>query len=827
MIESRAGSFFEQLTMDARFGFRSLTRSRAFFSTAVGTLTLAIAASTIILSVVAQVLVRPLPYRDAERLFMLAEADGKSDFRAASYQTFLDWRRESRTMADLAFVRGGSGLLETADGPARVVFGAVTPGFFQALGVKPTLGRTFGPDDESGSTGDVAVLSYEFWRSQCSSDPLVVGRTIQYDGASVRVIGVVPPGVNSFFPQVSFWRPLTPRMASDPAMANRSLHVDSRVLGRLGARSSLGEARAEFRVMQARQAVAYPSESAGWSDGAFFTLREVVVGDVAPMLQLVAGGVIIVFLIACANVSNLFLVRAIGRQREIAIRQALGATGWRLTRQVSTESALIALVASGGGVVLAAWAILAVRSTAPPELPRVAELRVDWSVLGIAFALAVAVVLIVGMRPALRWRSGKLVDSLRQGRQEGGTAGGRKLRSWLSVGQLGLAIALLICGGLLLRSFRRIQTVDLGYDPKGVIGYMLLPPPKFSDFVSSVEIERRVLDAVRAVPGVSSAALINHLPGTSGVPTKILVPGRESSPDGADVASYRTVSAAYFETMRIPLLHGRWFRESDIHSASDGIVISESVARRYWPNRDPTGEAITIFGSSQSRPDYGKPQPSHVLGVVGDVKILAISGVERHSDVYVPYTRSNWPGSGVVVRTSGDVAVLIGTLRRAVRDVDHDIPVSGSPSAGGFATLNTGLSRSLDTRRYVTWLLGGLAVSALALALIGIFGVVAYGVSQRTHEFGIRLALGAAPLRLFSSVLGEVSRMALTGVALGSAAGLALGHALTGILYDTSPADLPTFVIVIVSVVACSIVACAFPARRAARLDPIVALRGE
>jgi putative ABC transport system permease protein len=709
-----------------------------------------------------------------------------------------------------------------------VVFGAVTSGFFTILGVRAAVGRTFAPDEERGFGDQVAVLSNEFWRSRFGGDPAIVGTMIRYDNATVRVIGILPAGVGSFFPQVSVWRPLTGDPVRDPALSNRTLHVDSRIVGRLTSTATIDNARAEFRIIQKRLGVEYPEESSGWITGEFIPVREMVVGDVGTVLLLLGGGVLVVLLIAGANISNLSMVRAIARDREIAIRRAVGASGTRLTMQLLMESAVIALTAGGVSYLMSAWAIRIIRLDAPVGLPRTSELTSDWQSGALAAALGLLTILIIAAAPLLRLHTSRSENPLRQGRSAATSHRTSLLRATLSVGQLALAIALLLCGGLLVRSFWRIQRVELGYDPGNVVAVMLIPPPKKYDTdADAAAVYARLLDAVNRVSGVTSAALINHLPGTSGVPTRIVVPGRPDDVHSTDVASYRSVSADYFRTMRIPILHGRVFTEADVRSPGDGIVISQSVAERYWPRRDPTGEAITIFGSSQSRQDFGRPQPSHVLGVVADVKLLGPAGVERRSDIYVPYTRANWPGTGVVMRIAWNPAKIIADLRSAILSVDPEIPIAPTTTDGGIAFLDDGLARSLSTRRYTTELLAGFAASAFLLALVGVYGVITYGVTQRTHEFGVRLALGARAADVFSLILKEGVRLALLGVGIGVIAGVAASRLFAALLYGTSSTDPATFILVPVTVVSTVILACAVPARRAARLDPVTALRAE
>lgn len=813
------------LAQDIRYAFHTLRRSAAFAAGAIATLTIAIAANTTMLSVIQEVLVHALPYADADRLFMMVEGDGKGGFRGPSYLTFLDWQRQSKTLSGVAFVRGGSAPLVMPAGPERVVYGAVTPGFFDVMGVHPAIGRAFDAGEERGTGGDVAVISYELWQATFGGDRSVLGRTIDYDSAAIRVIGILPPGV-TFFPGMNVWRPLTGKLAADPALRNRNFHVDSRVMGRLKAGVTLDAAKAEFRVIQARLAAEYSEESGGWVTGEFFSMRTVEIGDTAPMLLLLAGGVFVVLLIACVNVSNLSLVRAIARERELAIRRALGATAGRLARQLFTESAVLGVTAGAAGLLLSTWAIRALRAGTGAGLPRATELAVDMRVFAIALALVLFVTLLISLASMFRLRTKGFADPLRGGRHPGASAGAARLKNVLSVAQLGLAVTLLLCGGLLVRSIQKIQRVDLGYDPGHVVEFSLAPPaPRYDRAEDAAALYQRLLDAVGAVPGVTAAAVVNRAPPGPFVPTRVVVPGRGAESQSQDVASYRTVSDGYVRTLHLKVVRGRWFTAADIKAPGDGIVVSESVAQRYWPGRDPVGEAITIFGASQARPDYGAAQPSHVIGVIADLRSFGATGPEPTADVYVPFTRETWPHGNLLVRVMGDPASFIPALKRAVLSVDPAIPVTGSSAGGGPSPMGLGLTQALATRRYVMWLLGAFAASALLLALVGVYGVIAYGVSQRTHEFGVRMALGAAPRDVFSMVLGQGLLLALLGVGLGVGAGLALTRLLTSLLYDTSPTEPGTFLVVSVTVAGTVLLASAIPARHASKLDPTVALR--
>jgi putative ABC transport system permease protein len=811
---------------DLAYSVRTLRRAPAFSVAAVLTLAITIGANTTLLSVVDQVLLRPLPYTDAGRLFNVYERNQKGGLRLPSYPAFRDLQQQTRALSGMAYVRGAGVVLSTPEGPERMVVAWVTPGFFNVLGARAEIGRVFSADEEQGRGATVGVVSHKYWLSHFGGDRSVIGRTIRFDDQSVQLIGVMPLGV-AFPDFADVWTPIAPRIGTDAALASRFLHSDGRVIGRLAPGVTREKAIAELTAIEGRLTAEYPEPGAVWNAGELSPVSAEVIGNAAPMMLILAGAVIVVLLIACLNVSNLSLVRAIGREREMAVRIALGATRVRLAWQLFAESLVIGLTSGAIGVLFTVWAIKTLRARAPGGLPRAAELTVDARVLGIALALSIVAAVLVGFAPALRRNAGRVAEQLRDGRQGGGGGvRGASVRNVLSVAQLALAIALLVSAGLLVESFQRVQRVDLGFDPEHLLGFQLAAPAKYAKATDAAGLYRRTLDVIGALPGVTSVGFINHPPLTGGyVPTHMVVPGRSGNDGTDDSALYATVSGAYFRTAGIRLLRGRLFTDVEVATAGDGIVVSEGVAKHFWADRDPIGQAITVFASSQARPDFGESQPSHVIGVVADVRHFG-QGVDAPMEVYLPYTRETWPFVSILVRASGDPMALAPALRTALRTLDPDIIIGRGSGAQGFTSMSDALSQSLGTRLYIVRMLGAFAACALLLALIGVYGVIAYSVSQRTHEIGLRMALGADPRTVFLMVLLQAVRLAAVGVAVGVAVTIAATRLLQSQLYGTSATDPVAIGVAALAVVATVLAASVFPAMRAARLDPTMAMRG-
>jgi putative ABC transport system permease protein len=811
---------------DLAYAVRTLRKSPGFSITALLTLAICIGATVTVFSVLDRVLLRPLPYPHAERLVLLWEQSEGGDLRLASYPTFRDWREQSRAFDGLAFARGTGGMLASDTGREQLTVASVSRGFFTVLGARPLVGRTFLPEEERA--GGVVVLSHALWRRRFGGDPGVVGRTIQFDGGAVTVVGVMPPGAG--YPEwAELWRPIEPLAATDPALARRGVHSDSRVVGRLAPGVSQVAALADLGAVQGRLAAAYPAESATWTSARLRPLRDQVVGDSRPALLVLGAAVAFVLLIACVNVANLSFVRASTRAREIAIRAVLGASRARIARQLMAESAVLAAAAGALGLLLAAWAVHLLRVKAPLSLPRAAELVVDGRVAGFALALTAVAACVFGVAPTLRAAGVEPGEPLRGGRHTGAGRRGGRVRGLLTVAQLALAVVLLVGAGLLIKSFRRMRAVDVGFDTGHLLAVRISPPsPRYDGAERAEALYRRLLERAAAVPGVTSVAVVNHLPlSGASIATRVLVPGRVEDPRGEDAALYKTVSEGYLRTVGMRLLAGRWFTEADMTRGGVGVVVSDVVATRYWPGESPIGKALTIFRSSQGRPEFGTPMPSQVIGVVSSVRHFGPTEETPTPEVFVPYTRETWPWASLVVRTAGDPARVAPALRRAVLDVDPELPVEGGGRLYGVQPLDGYLSSFLEPQRYATSLLGAFALAALLLAAIGVYGVTAYAVSQRTRELGVRMALGATAANVVRHVLRDGALHAAAGVALGLGGAAAATRLLTKLLFGTSPLDAATFVLVPLLLVAVAAAACLAPALRAARIAPTEAMRAE
>lgn len=808
---------------ELRFTWRALRRSLTYTGTAVLTLTLAMVAAVVVLSVVYGVLGRALPFPSADRLVTVTERNQSGLTRLASYPTFRDWQSQSRAFSGLAYVRGATAILGLPEGFDRLTAGYVTPGFFGILEAQPLLGRVFSQEEEAAGA-NVVVVSYSLWSLVLGGDRSIVGRTIQLDSTAVTVIGVMPPGT-TFPGWVDLWRPIAARVTSDAALGRRDVHVDSRVLGRLAPGASLARASSELATIQSRLATEYPALSKDWVAAELSMYRDGVVGETKPALLVAAAAVTLLFLIACGNIANLSIVRALARERELAVRTALGASKASIIRQFVIEAGVLVSLSTALSFAISVRAIEAVRAFAPPAIPRTNELRIDAQVFATALVLASVAVLLCGVLPSIgvaRWTLG---STLSLGQRTG--VGGRRavrIRRTMVVVQLSLATSLLIGAALLSESFRKVLNVDLGFDPSRLITLRVFPPsPRYDGVESATGLYQRIIEAVHAVPGITAAAIVNHAPLSSVfVTTRIVVPGRE--PLGDDLALYKTVSLGYLETLGVSLQRGRWFSEADFRSRDDGVVISRKLAERYWPNTDPVGQPITVFRSSQARPGFGTPQPSRVIGVVGDVRHFGQESAQV-PEVYVPFTREVWPAVALAARTSGDPSAVIPALRTALRAIDPAIPVAGAMPTTGFIPMALYESRALGLRRYLTWVLAGFSLSALLLGVIGLAGLTAYVATQRHAEIGIRLALGASPGRVFLLMLREGLVLIGLGVGTGLFASMWLTGFLRTLLFSTPRTDPGVLAVVATVTIVVALAACSLPAWRSSRLDPAAVLR--
>jgi putative ABC transport system permease protein len=616
-------------------------------------------------------------------------------------------------------------------------------------------------------------------------------------------------------------------IAADPALTQRSLHVDSRVVGRLRIGADSAAAERELSTIAARLAEAYPAESGGYRAAALEPLSVEVIGAVGPQLRLLTIAAVMVLMIASVNIANLSLARANVRSRELALRTALGAGRGALLRLLAAESVLLGLAGAGLGLLGAVWCTDALRAASQSVLPRVAEVTVDWRVLVAAVTVSVALVVILGLLPVVWSASGDLVSGLKESAAGATGPQRRRIRSWLVIAEFALALVLLVGSGLLVRSLFNLQGVDPGFDVDRLLAVPIAPPsPRYDDPSRALALYRAALDAVAAEPGVEAAALTNHVPLTgSGILTRLETDGPPRG-DGPPEVLYRVVNEDYFTTAGIPLLQGRAFSAEDVASPGDAVLVNQALARRWWPDGSAIGRRVTVFKSAQGRPDFGEPVPGTVVGVVGDVRHYGVE-IEPVPEIYLPYTVSVWPRMALLVRVRGDVAGVTRQLTSVLSRLEPDLPLVGAGFPGGIQPVDEILGEGLAYRRLIAGLLGTFAVPALLLAGLGIYAITAYLVTQRTGEIAIRLALGSTPGAVLGLMLRQGVRLAAVGVVLGLTAAVALTRLIRAELFEVSPTDPVTLLSAAVVLVAIGAIATFLPARRATGISPIQALRSE
>jgi putative ABC transport system permease protein len=802
---------------DLRFAGRMLLKSPTLTLAALVCLALGVGANTAIFSVLYSIVMQSLPYAHPERLVVLqqAEADGEyhSSFAPAEY---LDLREWSRTVEEMAGRRSLNFNL-TGDGAAERIQGqSVSPDFFRVLGVEPLLGRFFYPDEESaGTAGRGVVLSYRSWQSRFGGDPSVVGRSLSLNGETHTVVGVAPASFK--YPETAelwvrsyrYGVPEPPIDLGEDLSVVRGLGYFS-VFGRVAEGVTRAQVQAEMDALARRLA-----EVAG--DERVQPLRAVplhddLVGDVRPALMLLFAAVGLVLLIACANVANLLLARAAAREREIALRAALGARRSRLLRQLLTESLLLAVLGGGAGLLLAVWGVEALIRAAPADIPRLSEIGVHAPVLFFTLLVALLTGGLFGLLPALQTSKPDLHETLKEGGR--GASQGRRRRQLselLVVGEVALAV-LLLCGtGLLLKSLARLQDVDPGFRPQNLLVMRLsLPEARYPEEEQQAAFVRDVIERVDHLPGVSSAAAVLALP-FSGMAATLgyTVEGQPADPDENLDTEYQVATPEYFRTMGIPLLRGRTFTERDDADGPGVVLINETLARRHWPGEDPIGRRISFGGSAVE-----------IVGVVGDVRHFAYDRPPR-PEVYAPFAWDPWPFMALVVRAAAGPAGLSEAVRAEVRAVDADLPVYA------VSTMEQVLSDSVRQRRFTVQLLGLFAAVAITLALVGIYGVMSHTLNRRVHEMGVRMALGAERVEVFRLSMVWGLRLVALGVAIGLVASLALTRLIAGLLYGTSTADPTVYLGVTLLLAAAAASAAYLPAYRASRLEPLTALRYE
>ena len=800
----------DTLLQDVRYALRTLAQSPAFTLVVVLTLALGIGANTAIFSVVKGVLLTPLPYKDPSRLMVVWESNGTSTHNVVNPANYMDWHDRATSFSGLALL-SWAGLTFTGDHAERVAGRAVTPDFFAVLGATPLLGRTFNEEESRPNSPRLIVLSEALWRRRLGADPAVVGRAVPVAGGTARVVGVMPA---SFRPmplgREEYWEP----MALDWSNRARNGRY-AMALGRLKDGVTIERAQNEMSAIARQLESDAPDFDTGWS-ATVVPLMEQVVGGAQRTILVVLGAVSLVLLIACANVANLMLARAASHERELAVRTALGASRWRLVRQALVESVILALAGGAAGALLATWGVHLLVAAAPPEVPRIADIRLDITVLAVTALLSMAVGVLFGL-PAALSRSGAAIQGVHAAttRTTAGVPAAR-LRGALVIAQMSLAIVLLVGAGLLVRSLQRLIAVDPGFDPANISALTItLPDATYPDSLRRVAFYERLLERVRNMPGVQSAGIISWLPMTPGnAVTSLTVVGRpEPAPGQKPTAAIRIVDPGYFDAMRIPLRRGRSLATSDRLGSVPVAVISEAMAHQLWSGEDPIGRRVKV--------DWWHPSVSvEIVGVVGDSRHDGLDA-EIQPTLFYPFAQESQGGMSLVLRSKLPPATLTRMVRAAVSELDQELPVTDA------VTMYHRISEMMTDRRYPAFVLGLFAGLALTLAAVGIYGVLSYTVGQRTREIGVRLALGARPADVLRTVLGGGLRLTLVGVALGgTVAGLAAG-ALGRLLYGVHPLDPVTFAIVTLVLVGVALLAMAAPARRAVRVDPMVALRNE
>jgi putative ABC transport system permease protein len=807
----------ESLWQDIRYGARSLRRNPGFTLVAALTLALGVGANTAIFTVANTVMLRPLPFQDPGRLVRLWESNPEKGWPtfSASHPTFLDWRSESRAFERLAAVVS-AGFTLTSGGAAEIVrANAVTADFLPLLGTAPVLGRNFRPDeDRPGGRTNVAIVTSGFWQRRLGSNPAVLGTSITLDGRPFDIIGVLP---ESFLWGDNRFDLLVP-LAPDPARARGDHRL--LVIGRLASGVSIDQARTEMNGIAARIAKQFPASNGGWSvriSGFYDWLVPQAARDSVTILM---GAVGLLLLIACGNVASLMLARTASREKEISIRVALGADRLRIVLQLLVEATLVALIAGSLGL-LGAWSGTRLLISAGPAagLPRLNEISFDARVLAFTLAMAVLSGLIFGLIPALHASRPQVNDSLKES-SRGGTGGAtrHRLRSALIVGEVALSVALLIAAGLLVRSFRELQHVDPGFQIDRLATMRVnLPRPAYNTGAKSKAFYERLLPALAALPGVQSVATSSGVPLSGGnTGTELSFPGRTLAAGVPSTADWRLVSPGYFKSMNIPL-RGRDFDDRDV--GTDGkpaqlvTIISKEMARRYWPDEDPIGRTVILHSFD--------PNPHTIIGVAGDVRSFGLDTDVGPMVYGSAMVYAGWNPMSLVIRSAADPLSHVEAIRQAIHEIDPAVPIFD------VRALDDLLSQSFGSRRFNMYLLGCFAAAAAGLACVGLFGVLAYLVSQRTRDIGIRLALGATPRDVIGLIVGRGMALALSGAAIGLATAFGAARVMKTLLYSISPRDPLTFIVVPVLLSVVALVACYLPARRATRVDPLVALRSE
>jgi predicted permease len=817
----------ETIFQDLRYGVRMLLKNRGITLIAMLTLALGIGANTAIFSVVNAVLLRPLPYPDSERLTIVWQKYTKRGWGLVpmSYPNFAAIREQSRVFENVGAVAINGVFNLTADGgPERLLGLRVSASLFSVLGVSPAVGRAILPEEDKAGAQRVVVISHDLWQRRFGSDAGIVGKPLTLDGESYTVVGVMPPDFQYpppytatlantpiTFPKADLWVPLAMAISQDD-VGVRNFHM----IGRLKPGVSPAQAQVEMSAIARRLEQRYPGPNTGM-ELSLTTLHEQVVGSARQALWLLFGVVVFILMIACANVANLLLVRASGRRKELAVRLAVGASRLRLIRQLLTESVMLASVGGALGLLLANWGCKLLIAINPDKLPRAAEIRINWYALGFTAAVTLLTGIIFGLMPALHASKLDLSESLKEGVRSttGGISGGRS-RQLLVVTEVALSLVLLIGAGLMIKSFARLLATDPGFKPERLLTLGLtLPSTNYEAQQQQTGFYQQLMQRVERLPGVEAVGAINGLPmigdrGTGG----FAIEGRPpAKPNERPHATHRVVSHDYFRALGIPLQRGRAFTAGDAAGTPGVAIINRTAARVFWPNEDPLGKRIW--------PDGFPPGTwLTIVGVIGDVRHAALS-TEPQPDIYWPYLQTPHPRIDLLIRTTADPLSLVDAVRSEIWAIDKELPVSD------VKTMDELLSASVAQPRFYALLLTAFAAVALLLATVGLYGVMSYAVNQRTHEIGIRMALGASPRDVLRLIINQGMRLVLIGIGIGLGGALALTRLMKTLLFGVSATDALTFTVVALLLTFVALLACWIPAWRATKVDPMTALRLE
>jgi putative ABC transport system permease protein len=803
----------DTIWQDVRFGARGLRRNPGFTATAILSLVLGIGASLAIFTVADNLLLRPLPYPDADRLMIVWEArqrDGGAGHNSVSPANYFDWKKQNDVFESMAAYREGTAVLTVGNHTDELKRQLFTPEMLPMLGVQPLRGRLFTAEDARFGAANVQLISYRVWQRWFGGDEGVIGKQVQVNSAPATIVGVLPPGFHFLNREIDLWEPFNLNPAEDyRKTSGRYMFTAARL--KPGVTRAVAQSR--MAALAKRLEAQYPAFNTNWTANVE-PLRESLVREVKTSLLVLLAAVGLLLAVACANVANLLLARYTARRRELAVRLSLGAERARLVRQLLTESILLGLAGGIAGVVIARWAVLGLVALAPAEMSRNASIVLDLRIVAVAFGLSVLTGVLFGIAPAFSGVRGGLAAGLRDSGRSN-VAGAGRLRAWLVGAEVALSVMLLVGGLLLFRSFTGLQAVNPGLDASNVLTFRVsIPGVKYSRPADRVRFFARAVESIGQLPGVKSASAVSYLP-FNGIAagTWVGIAGRPEARPGEElVATIRTVLPGYFHTMAIPLKAGREFTAADNEpSTPHRFIVNEAFVRKHLAGEQPIGKQIKAWMAREN--PFGE-----IIGVVGDVKEGALDKAPEPT-VYYPHAHIAYNGMVIVARTDGNPLALTGAARQAIQRLDALQPIAD------VKTMDSVIAETFSRQRFSAILLSGFSIAALLLSAIGIYGVLAYSVTERTREIGVRVALGAQPGQIVAMVVGGGARLVAAGTVAGIGGALALSGLLKGLLFGVGPRDLVTYLAVPAVLAAVALIAAYIPARRAARLEPMDALR--